>query len=63
MFHHDDFCAPFADVLGDLIIATPTEDEGATRPYALSDGKTYAPIRYCPFCGRSLMRSSSEIIK
>ncbi len=48
-----------------FVYATPelAIDEGLTRPYALSDGKTYAPIRYCPFCGRSLMRSSSEIIK
>ena len=57
MFHHADRCAPFADVLGDLIIVTPTEDEAMSRPYAMSDGKTYAPISYCPFCGRSLMRS------
>lgn len=51
---HADHCARFDDVLGDLIIETPMADEAAARPYALSNGQTYAPIAFCPFCGRSL---------
>jgi len=61
MFHQDD-CSPFAAVLGDHIIRTPTDDEARTRPYAISDGKTYAPISDCPFCGRGLMRSQPGIM-
>ncbi len=57
MFHHEDQCAPFADVLDDLIMRAGTDDEARTWPYAISDGKTYAPISYCPFCGRRLMRA------
>ena len=56
MSRHEDICQPFNDVLDDLIITTPTEDEAVLRPYAISNGATYEPISYCPFCGRSLAR-------
>lgn len=52
--NHADHCVGFADVLGDLIIETPMADEAAAQPYALSNSQTYAPIAFCPFCGRSL---------
>lgn len=62
MYRHEDKCRGFAEVLGDLIIPTPTEDEAAKRPYAISNGKTYDPISYCPYCGWTLLRMPKGLI-
>lgn len=59
---HEDRCTPFADVLGDLIIKTPTPDESDRRPYSITNDGLYAPISYCPFCGRTLLRMPKGVI-
>ncbi len=56
MYRHEDKCRGFGDVFGAFIIETPFKDEARIRPYAISDGKTYESISYCPFCGKSLIR-------
>lgn len=53
-YRHEEVCKTFGDVFGDLIIETPTEDESALRPYAISNGTAYEPINNCPFCGWQL---------
>ena len=62
MPRHEDKCPGFLDVLGALVIDTPYPDEAAIRPYAITDGKTYAMINYCPFCGWNLMRAASRSV-
>lgn len=57
---HQTECPAFADVLDALILRTPTPDESVHRPYAISNGKTYQPIAYCPFCGVDLRTPTSR---
>ena len=52
---HADHCFGFDCVLGDLIVPTPMPKEAVQRPYVLTNGKFYAPIAFCPFCGQSLI--------
>jgi len=56
LLNHADTCSLFADVFDDLVIQTPWPNEAERHPYAISNGRTYQVISFCPFCGRDLRR-------
>ena len=63
MMAHADNCFGIDGVLGELIVETPMSDDAIQRPYAITNGKLYAPIAYCPFCGQSLQPHRNGLLE